>query len=138
LDETRTGVAAKPRQDEGQAGTSGRKDDHLRINIEHDVSARELTTWLERLRFVHVALPEHDYNEVDLSTRFLGLAVRAPVLVSSMTGGTARGWEIRERLRETSDEERRNRARVGNQPETRESRRESRLRDGCWLTAGRH
>ncbi|MEO7039643.1 MAG: type 2 isopentenyl-diphosphate Delta-isomerase, partial [Candidatus Elarobacter sp.] len=36
--------------------------------------------------------------DVDVATSFLGLALRAPILISSMTGGTARAAEINRRL----------------------------------------
>ncbi|GIW03986.1 MAG: isopentenyl-diphosphate delta-isomerase [Thermomicrobiales bacterium] len=80
------------------ASTTRRKQDHLTINLEQDVSARELTTGFERLRFVHVALPELDYDAIDLRTEFLGKPLNVPILISSMTGGTEQGWIIIRRL----------------------------------------
>jgi len=74
-----------------------RKLDHLRICSDRDVSS-ELTTALERYRLPHCALPEMALQDVDLSTRFLGKALRAPVLISAMTGGTARAAEINRNL----------------------------------------
>ena len=44
-------------------GTSLRKLDHVRINLEEDVSSR-LTTGLELYRLVPTALPELDLNRV--------------------------------------------------------------------------
>jgi isopentenyl-diphosphate delta-isomerase len=75
-----------------------RKIDHLRINLERDVQAREIGTGFERFRFVHAALPELNLDDVDVSATFLGRRLGAPILVSSMTGGVARGWEITRRL----------------------------------------
>jgi isopentenyl-diphosphate delta-isomerase len=66
---------------------SSRKSDHIRINLEEDVRSG-LTTGLERYRFTHQALPELDLEAVDLSLRLFGRSLRAPVLISSMTGGT--------------------------------------------------
>jgi len=43
---------------------STRKSDHLRINIDEDVSSG-LTTGLDLLHFVHNALPEINLEEVD-------------------------------------------------------------------------
>jgi len=74
-----------------------RKLDHLRICTDRDVSS-ELTTGLERYRLPHCALPEMALQDVDLSTRFLGKALRAPVLISAMTGGTARAAQINRNL----------------------------------------
>jgi isopentenyl-diphosphate delta-isomerase len=71
-----------------------RKAEHLQINLEQDVSFPRLTTGLDRYRFVHCALPEIALQEVDLTTTFLGRSLRAPILISSMTGGTAESQRI--------------------------------------------
>mgnify|MGYP001112806853 CR=1 FL=1 len=80
------------------AVTAGRKNDHIAINLQQNVTARERRTGFERLHFVHVALPEHDYDALDLSTTFLGHRLAAPILISSMTGGTEEGFTIIRRL----------------------------------------
>jgi isopentenyl-diphosphate delta-isomerase len=49
---------------------------------------------LERYRFVHCALPELDLERIDLSQELFGRRLRAPLLISSMTGGTAQAAEI--------------------------------------------
>ncbi len=74
--------------------TQQRKDDHIRINLEEPVRFREVTTGLERIRFVHNALPELDLDAVETRTRFLGHRLRVPLLISSMMGGVERGWEL--------------------------------------------
>jgi len=74
--------------------TSKRKLDHVRVNLEEDVQFPEVTTGLEKYRFVHLALPELDLAEVDLSTALLGKSLRAPLIISSMTGGTERARDI--------------------------------------------
>jgi isopentenyl-diphosphate delta-isomerase len=86
-------VAQDTRVDHAQ-----RKQDHLRIVTEEAVAARGVTTGLERYRLVHRALPELDLDEVDTTTRFLEHPLRAPLLISGMTGGVARGAEINRRL----------------------------------------
>src|ERR671913_1796829 len=75
-----------------------RKQDHLRIVLDETASALGVTTGLERYRLVHRALPELDLNAIDTRTRFLGHELRAPLLISSMTGGVERGAEINLRL----------------------------------------
>lgn len=80
-----------------------RKDDHISINLEREVSARGASGF-DRFRFLHNALPELDPRTVDLSTEFLGHRLRAPILVSSMTGGCARGGEINRRLAQAAQE----------------------------------
>ncbi len=80
--------------------TAGRKDDHIRINLEEDVGFRQLTTGLERYQFIHQALPEIDLTAVDASVVLFGKCLCAPILVSSMTGGTERAGLFNRRLAE--------------------------------------
>jgi isopentenyl-diphosphate delta-isomerase len=76
---------------------SSRKSSHIRINLEEDVSSG-LTTGLEQYRFTHQALPELDLNEVDLSVELFGKRLQAPLLISSMTGGTLEAAAINRTL----------------------------------------
>ncbi len=78
--------------------TAERKADHLRINIEEDVAAKGVTSGFERWRFVHCALPEMDLGEVDCRATFLDRELRAPLLISCMTGGTQEAERINRRL----------------------------------------
>jgi isopentenyl-diphosphate delta-isomerase len=64
---------------------SSRKSDHIRINLEENVQSA-LTTGLERYRFIHRALPELNLRISAWSRNCLGVR-RAPILISSMTGG---------------------------------------------------
>jgi isopentenyl-diphosphate delta-isomerase len=74
-----------------------RKAEHLRINLEQDV-ASALTTGLEKLAFVHEALPELALEAVDTSLELFGRRLKAPLLISSMTGGTDEAARINQRL----------------------------------------
>jgi isopentenyl-diphosphate delta-isomerase len=76
---------------------SSRKSDHIRINLEEDVRSG-LTTGLERYHFIHQALPELNLNDVDLSQNIFKHKVRAPILISSMTGGTEEAAAINRNL----------------------------------------
>jgi isopentenyl-diphosphate delta-isomerase len=76
---------------------SSRKSDHIRINLEEDVRSG-LTTGLERYRFVHRAIPELNLEEVDLSLELFGKLLHAPLLISSMTGGTEQAAVINRTL----------------------------------------
>lgn len=75
-----------------------RKDDHLRINLEKDVEIPDVSTGFEKVRLRHAALPELDFAEVDTSIRFLNRTLALPLLISSMTGGTAQTQRINLRL----------------------------------------
>jgi isopentenyl-diphosphate delta-isomerase len=81
--------------------TSERKSDHIRINLEEDVRSK-LTTGLERYFFLHNALPELDLDEVDLSTQIFSKKLKAPLLISSMTGGSKEAIQINQSLAEAA------------------------------------
>lgn len=78
-----------------------RKTDHIRINLEEDVRSG-LTTGLERFRFIHQALPEIDLEAVDLGVELFGRQLQAPLLISSMTGGTEQAGAINRTLAEAA------------------------------------
>jgi isopentenyl-diphosphate delta-isomerase len=59
---------------------------------------------LERYRFTHCCLPELNRNEIDLTTPFLGKSLGAPLLISSMTGGTQQAKMINFRLAEVAQQ----------------------------------
>ena len=80
-----------------------RKDDHIKINLEQDVRSA-LTTGLEKIHFIHEALPELDLNQVDTRVNIFNKELLAPILVSSMTGGTVDAGVINFRLAEAAQE----------------------------------
>jgi isopentenyl-diphosphate delta-isomerase len=80
-----------------------RKSDHLRINLEQDVRSG-LTNGLEKIHFVHEALPEVDLEAVDCSLTIFGKNLTSPILISSMTGGTKQAEIINQRLAEAAQE----------------------------------
>jgi isopentenyl-diphosphate Delta-isomerase len=86
------------RDDRPERLTPPRKAEHLRINIEHDVSGKGISAGFERYAFTHRALPELDLADVDLSLEFLGRKLAAPILISCMTGGTPEAMRINRRL----------------------------------------
>jgi isopentenyl-diphosphate Delta-isomerase len=78
-------------------GTTARKADHIRINLEEDVRSG-LTTGLERYRFIHQAVPELDLAQVDTRSTWFDQTLRLPFLISSMTGGTDEARAINQTL----------------------------------------
>ncbi len=80
-----------------------RKSDHIKINLEQDVDFKALTTGLENYHFLHQALPELDLARVDTSVALFGKRLNAPLLISSMTGGTARARRINHTLAEAAE-----------------------------------
>lgn len=80
-----------------------RKKDGIDIPLQKDVQARTTSTYLEYVKLVHNALPELDYDDVDLSTEFLGRRFSAPLIIDSMTGGTDEATVINGRLGELAE-----------------------------------
>jgi isopentenyl-diphosphate delta-isomerase len=74
-----------------------RKNDHIRINLEENVHSA-LTTGLENYHFTHQAIPELNLEEINLSQSLFGRRVQAPILISSMTGGTEEAGQINRTL----------------------------------------
>ena len=80
-----------------------RKSDHIKINLEQDVRSAQ-TNGLERYHFIHEALPELDLATVNTSLTLFGKRLAAPILISSMTGGTEQAGLINQRLAEAAQE----------------------------------
>ena len=83
--------------------TEARKARHLDVCLNEDVTSTLDAGW-DAVRLRHEALPEFALADVDVSTAFLGHALRAPLMISSMTGGTARAAEINRRLARAAGE----------------------------------
>lgn len=77
--------------------TQSRKADHLRINLEQEVRSG-LSNGLERFRFLHQALPQLDLEQIDLRVELFQRTLQAPLLISSMTGGTPEAQRINHNL----------------------------------------
>jgi isopentenyl-diphosphate Delta-isomerase len=84
--------------------TVQRKAEHIRICLESDVQFQTQGSGFDRYQFSHSCLPELDYQEIDLTTKLLGKQLGAPILISSMTGGTQQAKEINYRLAEVAQE----------------------------------
>lgn len=80
----------------------GRKREHIDTVLNEDVSSKGLTTGFENYRFDHVALPETDLDAIDTTTTLFGKRLAAPLLISSMTGGTDIARDINLRLAEAA------------------------------------
>jgi isopentenyl-diphosphate Delta-isomerase len=76
---------------------SQRKLDHIALAL-GPRSQFSQSAGFENWHFVHQALPEISLDEIDLSCRFLGKELAAPLLISSMTGGPTQGGKINQNL----------------------------------------
>jgi isopentenyl-diphosphate Delta-isomerase len=83
--------------------TVERKTDHIRINLNEDVQS-SIGTGLDKFRFIHEALPEIDLNKVDLNVQIFKKLLRAPILISSMVGGTDEAGQLNKTLAMAAEE----------------------------------
>ena len=93
-----------PQTDTAAQQTDQRKADHIRINLEEDVSFKAVTTGLENYFFMHQALPELDLDEINTAVTLFGKPLKTPLFISSMTGGTERATEINRILATAAEE----------------------------------
>ncbi len=73
-----------------------RKNEHIEICLSKDVNA--VRNYWDDMELVHRALPEVDFDDIDLSTELFGVKMNAPIIISGMTGGTPLGRRINENL----------------------------------------
>jgi len=78
-----------------------RKDQHLDVVLSGG-GRHARDAGFDAIRFVHEALPDLDHAKIDLGADFLGRRLKAPLLISSMTGGPARAEAINARLAEAA------------------------------------
>lgn len=79
-----------------------RKNDHLDIVLHPDQAAKTIRTGFEQWRFEHCALPELNLDDINLGTYLFGHRLKAPILISSMTGGADRAQDINRHLAEAA------------------------------------
>jgi isopentenyl-diphosphate delta-isomerase len=75
-----------------------RKDDHISLCLSEKVEYYSENSSFASFVLEHDALPELDFDAIDLSTEFLGKKLQAPLIIGAMTGGTKRAQKINERL----------------------------------------
>ncbi len=63
-----------------------RKAEHIRLALEQRMQLG--INYFDAYSFEHAALPEIDFDDIDPGVDFLGRRLAAPLLISSMTGGT--------------------------------------------------
>lgn len=79
-----------------------RKNDHLDIVLHPRQAVGTLRPGFEHWRFEHCALPELNLDDIDLGTYLFGQPLKAPILISSMTGGANRAKDINRHLAEAA------------------------------------
>ncbi len=89
---------------EGTAVGRDRKAEHIELALDQRMQVR--SSAFDAWTFEHCALPEIDYAEIDLETKFLGRTLAAPLLISCMTGGTGEATRINRNLALAAEEAR--------------------------------
>lgn len=74
-----------------------RKKEHLEIIRKKNTSSNS-TTCFEDIMLIPKSLPELNFEDIDSSITFLGKKLSAPILISSMTGGTEEAKKINQLL----------------------------------------
>lgn len=72
--------------------TERRKSQHIKICLEEDVQSRY--NYLEDVSFIHSALPEINFDDIDTGIKLFGKTLSFPLFISAMTGGTDEAFEI--------------------------------------------
>ena len=73
-----------------------RKAEHIALALDRRMQVDG--SYFDAWHLEHAALPELDYADIDVSTRFLGRRLAAPLLISCMTGGTDEATRINRNL----------------------------------------
>lgn len=81
---------------------SGRKKSHVDIVIKKKMQYSK-NAGFEQVMLVHNALPELDFDKINIKTNFLGKRLEAPLLIEAMTGGYAKGGIINRKLAQAAE-----------------------------------
>ncbi len=84
--------------------TSRRKDAHLDLCATGDVVPQENSTLLQCVKLLHCAMPELSVSQVSLSTRLFGKTLKAPLMITGMTGGTDRAGAVNRDLARVAEQ----------------------------------
>jgi isopentenyl-diphosphate delta-isomerase len=86
--------------DKEKAQTVSRKAEHVEIVLNE--RSRAERNWWDSVSLIHCSLPEFDLDEVDLSVELFGKKLKAPLVISSMTGGYPDAEQINRNLAEAA------------------------------------
>ncbi len=87
------------------APAANRKDAHIDLALQLVTDPGTVNSF-DRMHFTHCALPEVNLASIDLSTKFLGKQLSAPMMIGAMTGGTPRAEAINQVLATIAQEKR--------------------------------
>lgn len=72
--------------------TERRKFEHIKICLEEDVQSKH--NYLEDISFLHSALPEVNFDDIETEVKIFGKRLSFPLFISAMTGGTEEALKI--------------------------------------------
>jgi isopentenyl-diphosphate Delta-isomerase len=75
-----------------------RKEEHVNLALKADVQVKGATNGFEDFLPVPIAVPDMNFDNISLTTKFLGRTFDAPILVAGMTGGYPKAKEINQKL----------------------------------------
>jgi isopentenyl-diphosphate delta-isomerase len=78
--------------------TESRKAKHVELVCQERVEHRRKRAGFDELDFEHNALPEIRFDDISLATSLAGHPLKAPLVISSMTGGYEGAYEINRAL----------------------------------------
>ena len=78
-----------------------RKDEHVKISLEKDVSTSH--NYWDDVILIHNALPEVDFDDIELETKLFDKKLGAPIIISGMTGGYDKAKIINENLAKAAE-----------------------------------
>lgn len=84
--------------------TARRKDAHLDLCANEEVAPSQNSTLFDHVRLVHCAMPEMAFDELELRTKMFGKTLKAPLLITGMTGGTERAGAVNRDLAQIAEE----------------------------------
>jgi len=82
-----------------------RKAEHLDLVARPEVEPEETDPLFSCVRLVHRALPELNLSDIALGAELCGGRLRAPFMITGMTGGTERAGQINRDLARVAEEE---------------------------------
>ncbi len=87
----------------GKSKTQSRKSEHVDICLRKQVESQQ-STGFEDVDFLHNALPELDFEKIDLSCTMFGKDLKAPLVINAMTGGYDGAEKINKTLAQAAQE----------------------------------
>ncbi len=83
---------------------SSRKEDHVNLALTADVTVKSKSNGFEEFDIVPTAIPDINFDEIQLDVEFLGQKFSAPVLIAGMTGGYDNAEKINNSLAKVAED----------------------------------